>query len=61
MEVADGEQLKPGELRVERKQVLAGTASQPVRLGDVQAQGKKRMPATDWARGVRVEPGEQLT
>jgi methionyl-tRNA formyltransferase len=57
----DGEPLEPGELRVERRQVLAGTASRPVRLGDVQAQGKKRMPATDWARGLRIEPGERLT
>lgn len=53
--------LAPGELRVERKRVLVGTASQPVRLGEVQAQGKKRMTATDWARGVRVAAGERLT
>ncbi|HEV2782449.1 MAG TPA: methionyl-tRNA formyltransferase [Actinophytocola sp.] len=59
--LVDGFRLEPGELRVERRRVLAGTASQPVRLGEVQAQGKKRMPATDWARGVRVEPGERLT
>jgi methionyl-tRNA formyltransferase len=58
---AGGDPLAPGELRVERKQVLAGTASQPVRLGEVQPQGKKRMPATDWARGIRVEPGERLS
>jgi methionyl-tRNA formyltransferase len=56
-----GDALAPGELSVQRKQVLAGTGTGPVRLGDVQAQGKKRMPATDWARGVRVEPGERLT
>jgi methionyl-tRNA formyltransferase len=59
--LADGERLEPGELRVERKQVLVGTATQPIRLGDVQAQGKKRMPATDWTRGIRVEQGERLT
>jgi methionyl-tRNA formyltransferase len=53
--------LKPGELLVERKRVLAGTATGPVALGEVQAPGKKRMAATDWARGARVEPGEQLT
>jgi len=58
---ADGEPLRPGELRVERKRVLVGTATGAVRLGEVQAQGKKRMPATDWARGARVEPGECLT
>lgn len=53
--------VPPGEIRVERKQVLVGTASTPVRLGDVQAQGKKRMAATDWARGTRIEAGERLT
>jgi methionyl-tRNA formyltransferase len=53
--------LKPGEVHVERKRVLVGTATAPVALGDVQAPGKKRMAATDWARGARVEPGERLT
>lgn len=57
----DGEPLPAGELRVERRQVLAGTGTTPVRLGDVQAQGKKRMAATDWARGTRIEAGERLT
>ncbi|AUI57893.1 methionyl-tRNA formyltransferase [Amycolatopsis sp. BJA-103] len=50
----------PGEMVVERKRVLVGTASKPVRLGEVQAQGKKRMAATDWARGTRIEQGERL-
>ncbi|MBB4909030.1 methionyl-tRNA formyltransferase [Actinophytocola algeriensis] len=58
---ADGtERLAPGELRVERKRVLVGTATGPVALGEAQAPGKKRMAATDWARGARVEPGERL-
>ncbi|TCO48994.1 methionyl-tRNA formyltransferase [Actinocrispum wychmicini] len=59
--VAEADSLAPGEVCVERKRVLVGTATQPVRLGDVQAQGKKRMAATDWARGVRVEQGERLS
>jgi methionyl-tRNA formyltransferase len=50
-----------GELLVQRKRVLVGTATGPVVLGDVQAAGKKRMAATDWARGTRIEPGERLT
>jgi methionyl-tRNA formyltransferase len=52
--------LPPGELRVERSQVLAGTATTPVALGEVRAAGKKAMPATDWARGLRIQPGEKL-
>jgi methionyl-tRNA formyltransferase len=34
--------------------VYAGTGTVPVRLGDVQPQGKRRMPAADWARGLRL-------
>ncbi|MGH3439337.1 MAG: methionyl-tRNA formyltransferase, partial [Sciscionella sp.] len=43
-----------------RKQVLVGTASHPLRLGEVQAAGKRKMAATDWARGTRIECGEAL-
>ncbi len=50
----------PGEIVVERKRVLVGTATKPVRLGEVQAPGKKRMAATDWARGTRIDQGERL-
>lgn len=57
----DDRRLPPGELLVERKRVLVGTATVPVALGEVQAQGKKRMAATDWARGTRIERGEVLT
>ncbi|MCK2245481.1 MULTISPECIES: methionyl-tRNA formyltransferase [unclassified Crossiella] len=58
--LVEAETLPPGELKVERKRVLVGTATSPVALGEVQAQGKKRMAATDWARGVRPEQGERL-
>jgi methionyl-tRNA formyltransferase len=44
--------LGPGELRAERHAVFAGTGSHPVRLGDVQAEGKRLMAASDWARGL---------
>ena len=53
-----GERLAPGALRVERKRVLVGTATDPVVLGEVVPPGKKSMPATDWARGARPESGE---
>jgi methionyl-tRNA formyltransferase len=45
--------LAPGELAVGRHAVLVGTGSRPVRLGDVQAPGKRRMTAPDWVRGLR--------
>ncbi|HUC23165.1 MAG TPA: methionyl-tRNA formyltransferase [Streptosporangiaceae bacterium] len=47
--------LAPGELRIASHGVLAGTGSVPVMLGDVQANGKRRMPAGDWARGLRLD------
>jgi methionyl-tRNA formyltransferase len=52
--------LPPGELRVVKSSVWVGTASHAVLLGEVKGQGKKLMPAGDWARGVRVESGERL-
>ncbi|QGK69693.1 methionyl-tRNA formyltransferase [Allosaccharopolyspora coralli] len=58
--VVEADPLDPGEVRVEKRRVLVGTATVPVRLGDVQAQGKKRMAATDWARGTRIEAGERV-
>ncbi|GGM71236.1 methionyl-tRNA formyltransferase [Longimycelium tulufanense] len=60
VEPSDVDGLAPGELRVERRRVLVGTATSAVALGEVQAAGKKRMAATDWARGSRIEAGEYL-
>jgi methionyl-tRNA formyltransferase len=59
--VANAPQLEPGVLLVERTQVLVGTATTPVILGEVRAAGKKPMSASDWARGLRIQPGEKLT
>lgn len=52
--------LAPGELDATKESVRVGTGSHPVLLGEVQAQGKRAMAASDWARGVRIEPGERL-
>ncbi len=49
--------LPAGELAVGKQEVLVGTATTAVRLGEVKAFGKKQMPAADWARGVRLESG----
>jgi methionyl-tRNA formyltransferase len=50
--------VAPGTLRVTKREVLVGTASTPVLLGSVQAQGKREMAAADWARGLRIGDGE---
>jgi methionyl-tRNA formyltransferase len=57
---ADAPPLRPGEVAVHRDGVHVGTATHPVSLGDVQPPGKRPIPAPDWARGVRLEPGEGL-
>jgi methionyl-tRNA formyltransferase len=56
-----GVSLAPGELRVERGAVYAGTGSRPVRLGDVQPPGKRQMPAADWARGLHAGQATPLS
>ncbi|WP_298457706.1 methionyl-tRNA formyltransferase [uncultured Cellulomonas sp.] len=52
--------LAPGALRVTRDAVLVGTATHAVRLGDVSPAGRRAMPATDWARGARLDEGTVL-
>ncbi len=52
--------LRPGEIRVTKSGVAVGTATSDVDLGWVQPPGKKPMPAADWARGARVQPGERV-
>ena len=59
--VPGGPRLDPGDLLVEKSRVLAGTATDPVVLGEVRAAGKKPMSAVDWARGVRPTAGERMT
>ncbi|MBB2987816.1 methionyl-tRNA formyltransferase [Terracoccus luteus] len=51
---------RPGEVVATKRAVFVGTGTDPVRLGVVQAHGKKPMPAPDWARGVRVTTGERV-
>jgi methionyl-tRNA formyltransferase len=49
----------PGDIRVSGPRVMVGTGTTPVELGDVQQEGKRRMPAADWARGI-VNLGQPL-
>lgn len=49
--------LVPGQLQVAKNRVLVGTATDPAELTTVQAQGKRQLPAPDWARGLRFESG----
>ncbi|WP_026378301.1 methionyl-tRNA formyltransferase [Agromyces italicus] len=46
------EPLPAGELRPERRRVLAGTADVPIELVRVQPAGRGAMAAADWGRGL---------
>ena len=37
-----------------KAEVLVGTGTTAVRLGEVKAFGARQMPAADWARGLRL-------
>ncbi|HWC22003.1 MAG TPA: methionyl-tRNA formyltransferase [Flexivirga sp.] len=50
-----------GALLATKRAVYVGTGTTPVRLDTVQPHGKKAMAAADWARGVRVAEGENLS
>ncbi|MFJ9339342.1 methionyl-tRNA formyltransferase [Streptomyces sp. NPDC101733] len=58
--VADRGDLAPGVLAPAKNNVHVGTGSHAVELLWVQPQGKKPMKGADWARGVRIAPGERL-
>ncbi|MCB5180084.1 methionyl-tRNA formyltransferase [Streptomyces antimicrobicus] len=58
--VGDRTDLAPGELAPAKNHVHVGTGSHAVELLWVQPQGKKPMRGADWARGVRIAPGERL-
>lgn len=57
---ADLAPLAPGQVEVTRTEVVVGTGSHPVQLGQVAPAGKRMMPAADWARGARLPEGTRL-
>lgn len=56
----DVDDLRPGEMRAGKHEVLVGTGSVAVALGDVAPAGKGWMAAEAWARGARPAPGTIL-
>ncbi|MFC8192539.1 methionyl-tRNA formyltransferase [Cellulomonas sp. NPDC057328] len=58
--VPDVTDLAPGELRATKQEVLVGTGSGAVRLGEVVPTGRRPMTAADWARGARPAAGTVL-
>ena len=58
--LGDDRELRPGAVLVDGDAVVVGTASTPVRLSQVQPEGKGMMPAADWARGVRPTADDEF-
>ena len=52
--------LAPGAIEVTRTAVLVGTGSHAVELTEVAPAGKRSMPASDWARGARLDTDGRL-
>jgi len=52
----EGPKLEPGEVATAKHHVHVGTATEPVRLGQVQPAGKKPMDAAAWGRGLQTAP-----
>lgn len=53
--------VRAGELVPGKREVLVGTGTGPVVLGEVRPEGRNPMAAADWARGLRLEAGEAFT
>lgn len=53
--------LAPGETRVIGRRLFAGCGDASIELLEVQAEGKKRMPAAAFLNGNTIEAGEMLT
>ena len=51
--------LPAGVVRASKDEVLVGTGTHAVQLGDVAPAGRRMMAAVDWARGARPAEGEQ--
>jgi methionyl-tRNA formyltransferase len=56
----DAETLAPGEIAAGKNEVLVGTGSGAVALGQVAPAGRSWMDAAAWARGARLAPGDRL-
>ena len=49
-----------GELRVDHDRLFAGCADSAIELLEVQMEGKKQMPASEFLRGFQLASGERV-
>ncbi|WP_300767520.1 methionyl-tRNA formyltransferase [uncultured Bifidobacterium sp.] len=48
--------LAPGRVMIGRRSVWIGTLTRPIEILMVKPEGRREMPAADWARGARLDP-----
>lgn len=60
VEAEETGELEPGALYVTKKNIYVKTGDGMLELTSVQPEGKKRMPAMDFARGAHLATGEKL-
>lgn len=51
--------LSPGEISLRDKKVLIGTGTSALEIGFITSAGKQQSPASAWANGARLVPGER--
>ncbi|MEZ5360095.1 MAG: methionyl-tRNA formyltransferase [Candidatus Zixiibacteriota bacterium] len=59
--IDDSPALRPGELAADKKQLLAGTDTEPVRITKIQPEGKKAMDAVAFINGYMNSNRTELT
>ena len=53
----DSIKLNPGHLLIEKNHLLVGTGSGVLEILEIQAEGKKSMPASDYIKGLHQREG----
>jgi methionyl-tRNA formyltransferase len=51
--------LAPGEISFHEKKVFVGTGTFALEIGYITSAGKQQSPASAWANGARLNPGER--
>lgn len=57
--IQSGITLSPGEISFAEKRLFIGTGTYALEISHVTSPGKQAIPASAWANGARLEPGER--
>jgi methionyl-tRNA formyltransferase len=53
----DNIKAEPGQIRIKDNAFFIGTSDSPLQILEMQLEGKKRMPASDFIRGTAITDG----